>query len=130
MKNRHILAAAAATTLLALTLAGCAPAADTSTGTDGTSTSEDSPSDATTDDTSDGTLVTLAGSGDYAVGVTAPIGSYELEGSPDSQPAGCTWALEDADGTIQFQDQGPFLFITEENTFFQTSGCPDWVQYE
>jgi hypothetical protein len=137
-KHRYALASATSAALLALTLAGCAPASPstgTDTSTDDTSTSDDSSTDATTgdaytDDTSDGTLVTLGGSGDYTVGVTAPIGSYELDGKPDTQPAGCTWALEDADGNIQFQDQGTFLFITEENKFFQTSGCPDWVQYE
>ena len=51
-------------------------------------------------------LVTLAGSGHYTIGVTAPLGMYELKDS-DEQPDGCTWALEDADGNIQFQDQCP-----------------------
>lgn len=127
----------AAAALITIALAGCSTTAGgTSAGdpTGGDSGSSDSsPSDAKTgdaytDDTSDGTLVTLAGSGDYTVGVTAPEGLYELKGQPDKQPDGCTWALEDGDGNIQFQDQGPTLTITSVNKFFQTSGCPDWVQ--
>lgn len=132
MKTLHCATALAATALLALALAGCAPTAGTSTdagSTDDTSTTDTTEGDAYTDDTSDGTLVTLAGSGDYTVGVTAPIGGYELKDA-DSQPDGCTWALEDADGNIQFENQGSTVFITDVNAFFQTSGCPDWVQFE
>lgn len=66
---------------------------------------------------------------DYTVGVTAPLGLYELKDS-DTQPDGCTWALEDGDGNIQFQGQGPTLTITDVNKYFQTSGCPDWVQIQ
>ena len=128
--TRLPLAGLAAAALITLALAGCAPAADSSTGDTGSDTtpSDTKTGDAYTDDTSDGTLVTLAGSGDYTVGVTAPEGLYELKGNPDKQPDGCTWALEDGDGNIQFQDQGPILTITSVNKFFQTSGCPDWVQ--
>ncbi|MEO8094756.1 MAG: hypothetical protein ABI632_07470 [Pseudolysinimonas sp.] len=122
----------AAAALLALSLAGCStPAADTSTGSDGSSDSSPSAAktgDAYTDDTSDGTLVTLGGSGDYTVGVTAPVGEYELTGKPSTQPSGCTWALEDESGNTMTQDAGPTLTITADNKFFQTSGCPDWVQ--
>ena len=128
--TRLPLAGLAAAALITLALAGCAPAADTSTGDTGSDTtpSDTKTGDAYTDDTSDGTLVTLAGSGDYTVGVTAPVGEYELKGNPDKQPDGCTWALEDADGNIQSQDTGATLTITDVNKYFQTSGCPDWVQ--
>ncbi|CAN5228398.1 hypothetical protein BH11ACT5_BH11ACT5_15750 [soil metagenome] len=129
MKTLHSATVIAAAALLALTLAGCAPAADTSTDTSsGDDTSTDS-GDITTDDGGSGDLITLSGSGDYTVGVTAPIGGYELK-DVDSQPDGCTWALEDADGNIQFENQGTTVFITDVNAFFQTSGCPDWVQFE
>jgi|GEM_PF-6309481 len=33
-------------------------------------------------------------------------------------------------GNTQFENQGITVFITDENKFFQTSGCPDWVQFE
>ena len=130
--TRLPIAGLAAAALLTFALAGCSggTATDTST-TDGSSDSSPSDTktgDAYTDDTSDGTLVTLAGSGDYTVGVTAPVGEYELKGNPDKQPDGCTWALEDADGNIQSQDTGATLTITDVNKYFQTSGCPDWVQ--
>lgn len=132
MKTLQGATALAAAALLALTLAGCSgggsdvgAAAESGDTTDGSTTE----GDAYTDDTTDGTLVTLPGSGDYTVGVTAPIGGYELKGL-DEQPDGCTWALEDADGNIQFHDQGTTVFITDVNAFFQTSGCPDWVQFE
>jgi len=125
MKTLHSATAIAAAALLALTLAGCAPAADTSTDTGSTDSG-----DTSTDDTGGaGDLITLSGSGDYTVGVTAPIGGYELK-DVDSQPDGCTWALEDADGNVQFENQGTTVFITDVNAFFQTSGCPDWVQFE
>lgn len=128
MKTFHS-AAAAAALVLALGLAGCStPAADTSTDT-GTDSGGTTQGDATTDDTGDGNLVTISGSGDYTVGVDAPYGGYQLKDA-NEQPAGCTWAVEDGDGNIQFQDQGITVFLTEENKFFQTSGCPDWVQFE
>jgi len=129
--NRLPFAGLAAAALITLALSGCTPtASDTSTADSGSDTtpSATKTGDAYTDDTTDGTLVTLAGSGDYTVGVTAPEGQYELKGKPDKQPDGCTWALEDADGNIQSQDQGSTLTITSENKFFQSSGCPDWVQ--
>lgn len=131
MKTIHSATALAAAALLALTLAGCTGGgSSTDTGSDtGTDTGDTTEGDASTDDTSDGTLITLSGSGDYTVGVTAPIGGYELKGL-DEQPDGCTWALEDADGNIQFHDQGTTVFITDVNAYFQTSGCPDWVQFE
>ena len=131
MKTLHSATALAAAALLALTLAGCSGGGSTpDTGTDtDTDSSDTTTGDASTDDTIDGTLVTLPGTGDYTVGVTAPLGGYELKGV-DAQPAGCTWALEDADGKIQFQDQGTTVFITDVNVYFQTSGCPDWVQFE
>lgn len=130
MKTSHIATALAAAALLALTLAGCAPSADTgATGADSGSDTDTSTESTESTDTGDSTLATLSGSGDYTVGVTAPIGSYQLKDS-DVQPDGCTWALQDADGNVQFENQGAFLFITEVNKFFQTSGCPDWVQYE
>jgi len=126
MKTLH---SAGAALLLIVALAGCsAPATSTDTGTDSGDTGT-TQGDATTDDTGDGTLVTISGSGDYTVGVDAPYGGYQLKDASE-QPAGCTWALEDGDGNIQFQDQGITVFLTEENKFFQTSGCPDWVQFE
>ncbi len=131
MKTLHSATALAAAALLALTLAGCSTTAGTDTGTtDDTSTGDTTEGDAPTDESSaGGELITLSGSGDYTVGVTAPIGGYELK-DVDSQPDGCTWALEDADGNIQFENQGTTVFITDVNAYFQTSGCPDWVQFE
>jgi hypothetical protein len=127
MKNLHSATALAAAALLVLTLAGCSGGGSTpDTGSDSSDTTT---GDATTDDTSDGSLITLSGSGDYTVGVGAPIGGYMLKDA-DEQPDGCTWALEDADGNIQFENQGNTVFITDVNKFFQTSGCPDWVQFE
>lgn len=122
MKTLHSATALAAAALLALTLAGCSTTAGTDTGT----TEGDAPTD---ESSASGELITLSGSGDYTVGVTAPIGGYELK-DVDSQPDGCTWALEDADGNVQFENQGPTVFITDVNAYFQTSGCPDWVQFE
>ena len=127
MTTRTILTGLAATALLALTLAGCTATADDTTSADDTSASDSSTD---TGDTGGGELGRLAGTGDYTVGVTAPIGGYSLDGDPGEQPEGCTWALEDADGKTQFQDQGSTVFITDVSTFFQTSGCPDWVQFE
>lgn len=128
------LAALAATALLTLALAGCAPAAESGSGGDGSgdTSSEGTTTDgnAYTDDTSDGTLVTISGTGDYTVPVTAPYGSYELQGNPDSQPDGCSWAVLDKNGEIVAQDQGTFVSLTDVITQFTTSGCPDWVQYE
>jgi hypothetical protein len=133
MKTLHSVTAIAAAALLTLTLAGCTPAADTSTdtgsGSGDTTTDESTTDDTTTDETTTGDFITLPGTGDYTVGVTAPIGGYELKDA-DSQPDGCTWALEDADGAVQFENQGSTVFITDVNAFFQTSGCPDWVQFE
>ena len=125
MKILQSATAITAAALLALTLAGCAPAADTSTDTGST----DSGDTSTDEGATTGDLITLSGTGDYTVGVTAPIGGYELK-DVDSQPDGCTWALEDADGKVQFENQGTTVFITDVNAFFQTSGCPDWVQFE
>ncbi|MEP6481223.1 MAG: hypothetical protein ABJA94_04360 [Rhodoglobus sp.] len=123
----------AAAALLALSLAGCTttPTNTPTASSDGSSDSSPSATktgDAYTDDTSDGTLVTLAGSGDYTVGVTAPVGEYELKGKPSALPDGCTWALEDGDGNTMTTNTGATLTITADNKFFQTSGCPDWVQ--
>lgn len=118
----------AATALLALTLAGCAPAADTSTGDDDTSSSDES-SESGTDD---GGFVgaTLPGTGVYSTPDQAPIGSYELPDNQDGQPDGCTWTLSDADGNVLGENQGSFIFITDVTAQFTTNGCPDWVQYE
>jgi hypothetical protein len=76
--------------------------------------------------------VTLPGTGRYAIGTEAPFGSYQLKGEPDSQPEGCTWSIEDADGGATFADQGSYVFITDikEAVTFVTNGCPDWEQYE
>lgn len=76
--------------------------------------------------------VTLAGTGRYTVGADAPYGSYELQGEPDAQPAGCTWSIEDPSGDVLAADQGTFVFLTDvqEAAFFVTSGCPAWEQFE
>ncbi len=89
----------------------------------------DAPSGA---DGGDSSLVTLPGTGHYAIGTEAPYGSYQLKGEPDSQPDGCTWSIEDADGSAAFENQGSYVFLTDikEAVTFVTNGCPDWEQFE
>ena len=60
----------------------------------------------------------------------APIGGYELPNDQDGQPEGCTWRLLDDDGTVMFENQGSFVFLTDVTPTFETTGCPDWVQFE
>lgn len=77
-------------------------------------------------------LVTLPGTGSYAIGSEAPFGGYQLTGEPAEQPDGCTWSIVDADGAVTFENQGSYAFLTdvEEAVTFVTSGCPDWEQFE
>ncbi|GEL94481.1 hypothetical protein [Cellulomonas composti] len=74
----------------------------------------------------------VAGTGRYAIGTDLPYGGYQLHGEPAEQPAGCTWSIEDADGEVQFDDQGSYAFLTDVPEFvtFVTDGCPDWEQFE
>lgn len=133
MKTLTGATALTAVALLAFALAGCAPAADTSTDTstdtDSGSDSSDTTDESTETETGGFAGVTLSGSGQYSVPDQAPIGGYELDGA-DTQPDGCTWSLQDADGAVQFENQGIVVFITEVNASFTTAGCPDWVQFE
>lgn len=120
-----------ATAALLLLLSACAPAEPAeSTGTD-SSTEQSGGDGATTEDDPGFDGVVLPGTGSYAIGVDMPYGGYELDGT-DSQPDGCTWSIQDADGVVSFADQGPFVFITDvpESVTFVTVGCPDWVQFE
>ena len=79
-----------------------------------------------------GALTVLAGTGTYAIGTEAPLGSYELSGNPDALPAGCRWAIEDADGQTFVAGDVTYVFLTEvpEAVTFVTTGCPDWHRYE
>lgn len=123
---------------LAVTLSGCSPTAPTG---EGAGTSVEEP-DATAEDTGDevedagddgsGEFVVVAGTGRYAVGTDIPFGGYQLSGEPASQPDGCTWSIQDADGAVAFENQGSYAFLTDipEGSVFVTDGCPDWEQFE
>lgn len=120
------LATTAATALLALSLLGCAPTtATTDTGTD---SGTDSGSEST--DADSGSLVTLSGTGDYAVPADMPIGGYQILGEPASQPDGCTWTIFDSNGEVLATDQGVYVFITDVTARFTTDGCGEWEQFE
>lgn len=88
-------------------------------------------SDADTDGPA-GALAILAGTGRYTIGIEAPLGSYELDGSPEPLPAGCSWAILDADGQTYAARDDAYVFLTDiqEAVTFVTTGCPDWKQYE
>lgn len=84
------------------------------------------------DDDSSGDFVVIAGTGRYAVGTDIPFGGYQISGEPASQPDGCTWSIEDADGVVAFENQGSYAFLTDipEGSVFVTNGCPEWEQFE
>ncbi|WP_296195971.1 hypothetical protein [uncultured Microbacterium sp.] len=122
---------------LAAMLSGCNPTSAPAGDNAGSSTNDTSATESTDTSTDTSTSesaadVILPGTGRYAIGTEAPYGGYELAGSPDSQPAGCTWSIQDADGAIQFENQGMFAFLTDvkENVTFVTDGCPDWEKFE
>lgn len=117
----------AASAVLTLGLVGCAPTAPAAPGD-----AVDSGDDSVTVDEDPGSFAgaVLPGTGTYAVPDDAPIGGYELPNDQDGQPEGCTWRILDADGTVMFENQGSFVFLTDVTPTFETSGCPDWVQFE
>ena len=84
------------------------------------------------EDDAAGDFVVISGTGRYAVGTDIPFGGYQISGEPASQPDGCTWSIEDADGVVAFENQGSYAFLTDipEGVFFVTDGCPDWEQFE
>lgn len=110
--------------LVALALAGCAATAPAD-GNSGDAGGSDSAAPSSE-------LVTVSGTGRYEVGVDLPYGGYQLHGEPDEQPAGCTWAILDAEGAVSFENQGSYAFLTDvpEIVTFETEGCPDWEQFE
>ena len=77
-------------------------------------------------------FVVLPGTGRYTIGIEAPLGGYQLHGEPDEQPAGCTWSIEDADGVAACENQGQYVFLTDnkEAVTFVTDGCPDCEQFQ
>jgi len=120
---------------LLLLLAGCAaPAATTTPDAPADADTSGTSVDTTTDDggSDDGAMLVLSGTGRYAIGTEMPFGGYQLHGEPDAQPAGCTWAILDADGGTTFENDGQYVFITDipEAATFVTDGCPDWEQFE
>ncbi|MCS0498388.1 hypothetical protein [Protaetiibacter mangrovi] len=119
-----------AAALLALALAACTPM-DSAGGGGGDAGVGDTSSEGT-DGSTGGELMVLPGTGTYAIPADIPYGGYQLHGEPAEQPAGCTWAILDADGAASFEDQGAYVFITDipEAVTFETSGCPDWEQFE
>lgn len=110
---------------LGFALAGCGTTAPAGPGADNPADS-DAGSGSSTD------FVVVSGTGRYTVGVDLPYGGYQLHGEPDEQPAGCTWAILDADGAVSFENQGSYAFLTDvpEIVTFETDGCPDWEQFE
>ena len=126
--------------LLLLALTGCGVGSDTGSdpGNSGTTDqSTDSDDSTTTDDSgssddSGAGYVTLSGTGTYTIPDQMPFGGYQLQGEPDSQPAGCTWSIQDSSGGHTFENQGSYVFITDipEAVTFVTEGCPDWEQFE
>lgn len=124
--------------LLMLALTGCQTGSgspDDSSTSSGSDTSTDTDSSTGSDDASDDTdadYITLSGTGTYTIPDQMPFGGYQLQGEPDSQPAGCTWSIQDASGGHTFENQGSYVFITDipEAVTFVTEGCPDWEQFE
>lgn len=116
---------------MAVLLSGCAPGSAgpnssvPAASAGGGTSSEDTGGD-------DGTAVTLPGTGKYVIGKDAPFGGYQLVGEPDAQPAGCTWSIQDADGTVNTENQGIYVFLEDvkESVTFVTDGCPDWQKFE
>jgi len=131
--------AIAATGALVLALAGCggddAPA-DPGGSDTATDTSSPEPEDTATDDAATDTDspagATFPGDGEYAIGTDIPYGGFQLLGEPAEQPAGCTWEIQDDTGAAIFENQGPYVFLTDipEAVTFVTVGCPEWEQFE
>lgn len=127
-------AALALALLLAGGLAACTPDTPTTTD-DGASQVDTDDSTSGGDDTDDSGAtsgVVVSGTGTYLIGQDLPYGGYQLSGEPVEQPAGCTWAILDGDGAVLYADQGSYAFLEDvpEYVTFQTSGCPDWEQFE
>jgi hypothetical protein len=114
MRMRKIVAGLAVVGVVGVGLVGCTP------------------TEAATEASGDASMVVVSGTGTYAIGVDIPLGGFQLKGEPDEQPAGCTWAILDADGGVTFENQGQYVFLTDipEAVTFETSGCPDWEQFE
>jgi hypothetical protein len=125
MKTPYALALAA---ILAIGLVGCTDTGASGGDTDDTTSSGDAASTDTDDSGFAG--VTLAGTGSYAVPDEAPIGGYELPNDQDGQPDGCTWTLYLDDGSVFVENTGSFVFLTDVTATFETTGCPDWVQFQ
>ena len=131
---RTALAAASTTLLLLAALAGCAPEASSdapATDAGAGTTTDESTEESAEEPSDDLGMVTLPGTGTYAIGTEAPYGGYELAGVLE-QPEGCTWSIVDEDGEPAFADQGSVVFLTDivEAVTFITTGCPDWQQFE
>lgn len=120
-----ILALAGVTALLAACSPTTAAGPDNAVGTGGDTSGD-------TGDDGGGALVTLPGTGSYAIGSEAPFGGYQLTGEPAEQPDGCTWSIVGSDGAVAFENQGSYAFLTDirEAVTFVTNGCPDWEQFE
>lgn len=113
--------------VLAASLAGCAvDSAGTDSGDSGTGSGDSA------GDGGAAPAVVVPGTGSYTIGDEIPYGGFQLHGEPAEQPAGCTWAILDADGGVSFHDQGSYVFLTDvpEAVTFETHGCPDWEQFE
>ncbi|GAA2966228.1 hypothetical protein GCM10010459_23380 [Microbacterium schleiferi] len=130
---------AAVVALIGAALVGCtatAPPEEVAGGASemdtGTAPSSESDEGSPSDEDVASSFVTVSGTGRYTVGVDLPYGGYQLHGEPDEQPAGCTWAILDADGGVSFANQGSYAFLTDvpEIVTFETTGCPDWEQFE
>jgi len=129
MKPTFAATSTLAAAILAISLAGCAPASAPIDSSSDEGDTVDS-SEESTDDGASGDFVTLSGTGTYAVPEDAPIGSYELPDNQDALPAGCTYEFFDKSGTSFGPPSGPFIFLTDATATFTTEGCPDWVQYQ
>jgi hypothetical protein len=136
--SRFAVAGIAAVVVLSGCSGGSAPPDDDTTSQQTGSTADtgsrgdDAPTDGDTDAGSDPAGFTLAGTGEFAIGTDAPYGGYQIIGEPDSLPEGCTWSIQDADGEVQFENQGIYAFLTDvpENVTFVTEGCPGWEKFE
>jgi hypothetical protein len=125
-----VLARLAVAAAVILGVSGCAQStSEPDAGTGGSDEPAQSETD-TGETTSD--MLVLPGTGTYVIGVDIPYGGFQLMGEPTEQPAGCTWAILDADGAASFENQGSYVFITDiaEAVTFVTDGCPDWEQFE
>jgi hypothetical protein len=127
LRSRAALVGAFAFFAVALVGCGSTPATDTGSGGD---TGSDTGTGTDTEQSS-GDLVTLSGDGSYLIPDEMPYGDYQLVGEPASQPDGCTWSIQDADGGVVAENTGIYVFITDvdEASTFTTDGCPDWEQY-